>query len=230
LGERHIGYLIFTANGASLTDDMFSRSLMIHLHQAFERPSDRQYKRDFEDAEGNVLTRLRPDVLAACWALVRLWLKKGRPGPSSLETRCKHWGLIIGGIVQAAGFECPFKSRAKAPVDQTTLNMRELVATMLPCGTEFSFKQLVAKSGELGLFPYLLESLPKFVSPSNPPDSSLPPKPRATMGRIFEKWVNRRVDKYVFRAKGESVKRNRVFWIERISDDDQSPPKKQKGQ
>ena len=57
----------------------------------------------------------------------------GRPQPSRSHSAFPAWASIIGGIVEAAGFACPFETARIAIVaDEDGEGMRQLVAAMTP--------------------------------------------------------------------------------------------------
>jgi hypothetical protein len=119
-----------TANGATLTPDMRRRSLVCELHLSVERAEDRRFKRPLNVA---VLKSLRPQILAACWALVRSWGEQGRPEPSRSHSAFPEWAATIAGIVESAGFGCPLATpKTMFAPDEDGDNMRSLMAAMKP--------------------------------------------------------------------------------------------------
>ena len=83
-----------TGNGMTISADMRRRSLFIELHQAYERPEDRVFKKSLDDA---VLKARRPEILAAYWSMVRNWEMKGRPLPSRSNSAFPAWARVVGG-------------------------------------------------------------------------------------------------------------------------------------
>jgi hypothetical protein len=77
-----------TGNGMTISADMRRRSLVIELHQAYERPEDRVFKQPLNDA---VLKARRSEILAAYWSMVRNWDEKGRPSPSRSHSAFPAW-------------------------------------------------------------------------------------------------------------------------------------------
>jgi hypothetical protein len=74
LNETHsspnLTTVFVTGNGMTVSADMNRRSLVIELHQGFERPSEHVCKGSLDAA---TLEQRRPELLAALWALVRHW-------------------------------------------------------------------------------------------------------------------------------------------------------------
>ncbi|WP_433966016.1 hypothetical protein [Tunturiibacter gelidiferens] len=132
--------VICTANGGRVSPDMRRRSLLVVLHLNVERAEDRQFKRPIS---GSVLAELRPRVLAAVWALIRHWEGLGRPGPSRSHSAFPEWAHTVGGIVEHAGYRCPFETpRIVESVDADAEAMRSMVAAMEP-GRRYTNRELM---------------------------------------------------------------------------------------
>jgi putative DNA primase/helicase len=143
--------VFITANGATLSPDMRRRTLFIELHLEVERAEDRVFKRPLDEA---VLKKMRPDVLAACWSLVRHWDAKGRPSPSRSHSAFPEWARIIGGIAECAGFECPLATaNVSVDADEDGADMQTLVAAMARSkGRVFKGEDLIRICREQGVF------------------------------------------------------------------------------
>jgi hypothetical protein len=135
----NIATVFVTANGCTVSPDMRRRSLVIELHLEAERAEDRKFRRPLEMP---TLLALRPNILAACWALVRNWHAQGRPSPSRSHSAFPTWAQVIGGIVQAAGFACPLDTANVAvAADEDGEAMRRLVEVM-QSGRPYTFAEI----------------------------------------------------------------------------------------
>jgi hypothetical protein len=143
-----------TGNGMTVSPDMRRRSLVSELHLEAERAEDKSYKRDLELPQ---ILALRPQVLAALWALVREWDTRGRSKPSRGHSAFPHWANVIGGIVQAAGFACPLLTPDVISVaDPDSEDMRKLVSEMAKKSSAYTFNELTELAREHGLFESLI--------------------------------------------------------------------------
>jgi hypothetical protein len=106
-------YIFVTGNGMTVTADWRRRSLFIELHLSAERAADRVFKRPLSVPE---LLKMRPDILAACWSLVKYWDAMGCPQPSRSNSTFPAWARTIGGIVENAGFVCPLDTATSAVI------------------------------------------------------------------------------------------------------------------
>jgi hypothetical protein len=121
-----------TGNGCTVSPDMRRRSLFVELFMPEERAEDRFFKRELDQS---VLLKLRPRILAALWAFVREWDRAGRPEPSRSHSAFPAWSRIIGGIVEHAGYACPFEhGEIEAAADVDGGDMRKLVALLAESG------------------------------------------------------------------------------------------------
>jgi len=83
---------------------MRRRLLFCELFSDMLRPEERKFSRALD---GPAIAALRPQILAACWALVRDWDYNGRPNGSRTSASFAQWAEVIGGIVENAGFANP---------------------------------------------------------------------------------------------------------------------------
>lgn len=117
-----------TGNGLTVTPDWRRRSLFIELHLTEERAEDKVFKRTLSVPR---LLSMRSEILAACWTLVRNWDAKGRPRPTRSHSAFPAWATVIGGIIEAAGFDCPLATAEVSNVaDEDGAAMRTLVEAM----------------------------------------------------------------------------------------------------
>jgi hypothetical protein len=154
-----------------------------------------------------VLKAMRPKILGACWALVRHWDAMGRPQPSRSHSAFPAWASIIGGIVEAAGFACPFETARIAIVaDEDGEGMRQLVAAMTPV-TAHTSSQIVDLCRRFDIFPGLVGST----------DDDMGRSQRTAFGRLIARYHDRRVGDLRFFITGTGHgKRFRVLRPEDI--------------
>jgi hypothetical protein len=188
-----------TGNGMTVSPDMRRRSLFVELHLEVERAEDRQFKRLLDLP---TLLAMRPEILSALWAIVRNWDAKGRPGPSRGHSAFPSWANIIGGIVEAAGFDCPLKTaNVAASADPDSDDMRKLVEAMADKPTPITFADLVLLARENGLF----ESI---IGPDN---EELGRREKSALGRLLTRYDRRMVLNYRFLLDGKGhARRYRV--------------------
>ena len=181
-----------TANGATISPDMRRRSLVIELHLEAERAEDRQFRRPLDES---TLVSMRPEILAACWSLVRNWDAKGRPQPSRLHSAFPAWAKVIAGVVEAADWACPLDTANVAlAADEDGESMRMLVATMQP-GRGYTFPEIVELCRESEAFIGLLGE-PEITKAS-----------RSTLGRLLSRYDRRLVKQRRFVIEGSGHKR-----------------------
>jgi 5S rRNA maturation endonuclease (ribonuclease M5) len=138
-----------TGNGCTVSPDIRRRSLFVELFMEQERAEDRSFKRELDQ---RVLLELRPKILAALWALVRQWNQAGRPSPSRTHSAFPEWSRTIGGIVECAGYACPFMPvEIQAAADIDGAHMRKLVVALAEGGPA-NFDVVVELCYEHGLF------------------------------------------------------------------------------
>lgn len=181
--------VFITANGLSVSPDWRRRSLFVELHLSVERAEDRVFRRPLSVS---VLRELRPQILAACWSLVKHWDARGRPGPSKSHSAFPAWAGTIGGVVEAAGFGCPFETARIAIVsDEDGENMRQLAAAMNP-GVAYTAGEIVSLCRKINAFDGLIGSS----------DSDFGRPQRSSFGRLLSRYDNRRVGDSTFFITG----------------------------
>jgi len=178
-----------TANGLSISPDWRRRSLFAELHLSEERAEDRVFKRPLSVP---VLKAMRPQILAACWSLVRHWDELGRPQPSRSHSAFPAWAATIGGIVEAGGFGCPLAtSNVAAVADEDGANMRMLAAGMTP-GTAYTSVEIVNLCRKLNIFDGVLGSA----------EGDMGRAQRTAFGRLLARYDQRRVGNSKFLING----------------------------
>jgi hypothetical protein len=198
ISSPNLTTVFVTGNGMSVSSDMDRRSLVIELHQSFERPGEHIYRRSLNAA---TLEQRRPELLAALWALVRHWAELDSATKNNLPTKSNsafpEWAVIVGAIVEAAGFVCPFTrstSENSAVLDEDGEDMRDLVENM-QFGQEYTFQQIVTKCRDLELFPTLTA------------DDPMTSAKRTSFGRLLAKYADRDVGKRKFLITGNKNSR-----------------------
>jgi hypothetical protein len=65
----------------------------------------------------------RPKILSALWALIREWIKAGKPEAQNIHPSFFAWSRLIGGILESTGFtsqaQCPFWIRRAIAIKST---------------------------------------------------------------------------------------------------------------
>jgi hypothetical protein len=186
-----------TANGATISPDMRRRSLVIELHLEVERAEDRQFHRPLDES---TLLAMRPEILAACWSLVRHWYTLGQPLPSRSHSAFPAWAKVVGGVVEAAGWSCPLDTANVAlAADEDGESMRILVAAMQP-GRKYTFSETVE----------LCRENEAFIGLSGEPE--ITKASRSTLGRLLSRYDHRLVKQRRFVIEGSGHKRR--YYIE----------------
>jgi hypothetical protein len=191
-GENSVTVFI-TGNGCTVSPDLRRRSLFVELFMEQERAEDRKFKRILDDT---ALLVLRPDILAALWALVREWDIAGRQKPSLTNSSFPRWAEIIGGIVEFAEYGCPLgTSEIQSAADTDGADMRELVKLLGT--TPVKFDDLVETAQGHGLFERLI---------GNSGDDLKPPQ-KSAFGKLLRRY-DRRIfgdtKRFVVEGKGHS--------------------------
>ncbi len=178
-----------TANGLSISPDWRRRSLFAELHLSEELAEDRTFRRPLSVP---ILKAMRPQILAACWSLIRHWDELGRPQPSRSHSAFPEWAATVGGIVEAAGFSCPFETaKISIVADEDGQNMRLLVAEMLP-GTAYTSAELVALCRQLSIFDGVVGSS----------DDDMGRPQRFAFGKLLARYDDRQIRDVKFSITG----------------------------
>src|SRR4029077_12213002 len=96
--------VFITGNNATFSPDLRRRVLAIELFLSEAKPEDRIIRFPLDE---NRLLSLRPKILSALWALIRSWHQAGEPKPKVEHGTFRSWSLVIGGILEHAGFASP---------------------------------------------------------------------------------------------------------------------------
>jgi len=172
--------VFISGNTLTVSSDLARRALFIELFQELERPQDHQYKRELDDT---ALFKMRADILAALWALVREWHAAGQPPPSRSSSSFPAWARTIGGIVEHAGYGCPLETAVlETSGDRDAADMHTLVCQSTP-GEAFTFSALVKVARQQGLFERLV--------PTTAAEDELDPKQRSALGNLFRRYHRR---------------------------------------
>jgi putative DNA primase/helicase len=202
-GQNHATVFV-TSNGCTVSPDMRRRSLAIELHLEAEFAEDRQFKRPLDLP---TLTVLRPEILSACWSLVRHWQSQGKPQPSRSHSAFPTWAKVIGGIVQAAGFGCPLDTALVAvAVDEDGEAMRRLVAAMEP-GVQYTFAKIVDLSWANGCFDGVVSGTATELTIAN----------RVKLAKVLSRYDGRHVKYRRFIIEGTAHARR--YYIEEVDSD-----------
>lgn len=118
--------VIITGNNITTSADIAGRCLLCVLRTEDADPQARVIKRVFTP-QRLATAKVRSDLLSALWAMVRGWDKAGRPKASRRIAGFEEWSDLVGGVVVAAGFECPLQK----PKDEETTNTAEVDARVL---------------------------------------------------------------------------------------------------
>jgi hypothetical protein len=157
LNCRKNSVVFITGNDCTLSKDMARRTLISELYLA-GNPGDRKIENHLDE---NRLRELRPEILAALFALVREWASAGKPAPTKINPNFVVWSQTIGGIVEHAGFGAIAGSTTNEPAaDPREVDMFKLTECLHQRHqTEaVMFNELVSLMSEHGLFSDILKS------------------------------------------------------------------------
>ena len=145
--------VFITGNNATFSPDLRRRVLAIELFLPEAKPEDRTIHFPLDE---NRLFSLRPQILSALWALIRLWHQAGEPKPKVEHSTFRSWSLTIGGILEHAGFVSPsLPSVIATGGDTQTRDMERLVGAMNPAH-EYKFAELIKLAHNNSLFARLI--------------------------------------------------------------------------
>ncbi len=181
--------VVITGNGLTVSPDWRRRTLFIELHLSQERAEDKVFRRPLSVPK---LQDMRPQILSASWSLIRHWNKVGRPQPTRSHSAFPAWASTIGGIVEAAGFACPFETANIAIVaDEDGEDMRQLVKAMIPV-TRYTSGGLVGLCRKLDIFSSLVGSS----------DADIGREQRSAFGKLLARYNDRTVGDFRFSIDG----------------------------
>jgi hypothetical protein len=182
--------VVITGNGLTVSPDWRRRTLFIELHLSQERAEDKVFARSLSVPK---LQDMRPQILAACWSLIRHWNRVGRPQPTRSHSAFPAWASTIGGIVEAAGFTCPFETaRASIVADEDGEGMRQLVIAMIPAN-KYTYSELVDLCRKLEIFSGVIGS-------SN---TEMGREQRFAFGKLLTRYNDRTVGDFRFSIDGK---------------------------
>lgn len=191
--------VLITGNGLTTSPDLRRRALFVELVMQEERSEDRTYKRILDEP---ALLAMRPKVLAALWAMIRHWNICGRPRPSRGHGSFPRWAEIIGGIVEAAGYQCCLEAAQIASGGNTDGDdMRRLAEKMTDEGIDFD--GIVAVCREIGAFDRLTGG-----------DEAMDRRAKSDLGTILSRYnrtVFAKAKRFIVHGKG----RHRRFFTEK---------------
>jgi hypothetical protein len=202
--------VFITGNNCTLNADMSRRTLVAELCLAGD-PGERDIQNYLDE---NKLLELRPQILAALYALVRGWAEAGKPEPSRLNPNFKVWSQVIGAVVEHAGFgPIPTSSTAPALADPREADMVKLIDLMYEIRkTEaVKFTELVSLIQKHNLFGDILK-----------PGADPAKQENTALGRFFSSQDQRIFNnglRFVIIGKGHA----RRYAVQRISPEGGEP-------
>lgn len=112
--------------GISMTPDLYRRTRTINLQLDIEESNKRIFKNP--DLHGWVLKN-RGLILSAIFSIIKNWFNKGMPKGSIPFASYVEWSHIVGGIMEAAGYDNPCKKEINfdiSSIDIETIEMKSL--------------------------------------------------------------------------------------------------------
>jgi len=99
--------IVVTGNRLELNEDAARRFLVVDL---FEK-GDADTREIAERLDDDIMETdaWRQSQLARLWALVANWHAQGKPRSTTVLSTYERYGEMLGGIVEAAGYACPFQ-------------------------------------------------------------------------------------------------------------------------
>jgi hypothetical protein len=173
--------VIITGNNLEMRADLRRRFLVMELFLADSQAEARTMDYILDDER---IQSQRGLILGSLYALVRNWHEKGQTRASRTLPTFEKWSEIIGGIVQAAGFQCPIPEPELAvQVDATHTGMNRLLALMSAHhqANAITFRQVVTLAQEEGLFEDII-----------PPEGDLSKQARTIFARLLKRFDKRR--------------------------------------
>ncbi len=152
---RKNAVVFITGNNVSLNGDMSRRTMTVELYSAGD-PGDRVIENHLDEQR---LRELRPQMLAALYALVREWAATGKPKPTKINPNFVVWSQVVGGIVEHAGYgSVTALSAAPAATDPKEADLLKLVEKLYSARqTEaLKFQDVLTLARAEGLFPTIL--------------------------------------------------------------------------
>jgi len=170
--------VVITGNGCSISGDLRRRVLQVELFLNEARAEDHCYKNPL--GTDNII-QLRPEILRGLFTTVYTWADAKCPSP---KTRTllgyDNWNEIIGGMVNHAG-KGPLQAEPqelKFSGDRDIIDMEKLVS-LLQCGADYSFGQLVGIMQQYDLFSNIVSKTTDLF------DTELSPSAKSILGKIL---------------------------------------------
>jgi len=132
---QNTALLLATGNQIEITEDALRRFLLVDLFEKGD-PEARVFDTPLNDSLMRSET-WRVEMLEALWAIVAHWHEAGMPKGSRSLASFEEYAMLLGGIVEAAGYVSPFQKA-------------ELADAKAPGAAEFD-ELLALVLGELGL-------------------------------------------------------------------------------
>jgi len=190
--------------GLTYPADLARRAVFVNLFFAEDDPN----KRVFNNPDlHHWVSAHRGDVLSVLYALIRNWYEKGMPPSSKEFTSFHEWMCVVGGILEAAGYDAPESNdilNATAG-DSQTANMRLLYKA---CHDKFGERYVTKKE----LFDeFINEKVLAEVFPWVDRDKSTW---RAAIGRMLTYFNGRILDDIRMEiVMQENAGRNKYRWV-----------------
>lgn len=155
---KNTALLVVTGNNLELNADAERRFLIVDLFEKGD-PNDRQMaEEDLLDDPTMRSDEWRSTLLAVCWSFVRHWDAMQRPKATVLKGSFEHFSRVLGGIVEAAGYEAPCQP-AVIPdaINPDKADFAQLMAAVVEemgdaKTMDFSIQELCRIARSIGLF------------------------------------------------------------------------------
>ena len=108
--NEHI--VMITANTPGCGRDCVGRAIFVNLVYE-DDPNEREYECAFPFKGAK---RLRDQVIGELIHMIEVWKRKGKP-EVNVKTRCRTWGCVIGGILDANGYAGFMENYAESAAD-----------------------------------------------------------------------------------------------------------------
>jgi len=216
-GEK-LSTTVITGNGLGVSPDMRRRSLFVELFLQDLKAELRTLKRPLEVDD---LFKMRPQILAALWAMVREWDKAGRPRPKNTHASFIKWSHVIGGILEFAGYQSPtLPPDLRNGGDTVTKDFEELAKHMgtpgegSPADGKYDFMDVVRLCVSKGWFEFMLVDV-KDPKTTGCYDIEVPPRTKSSFGKFLANRNGRMAGPghFVVEGKGHA----RLFRVECIA-------------
>ena len=142
--------VLVTGNNVVFNDDMTRRAVVAEL-TVEGNPAGRVIENRLDEHR---ILELRPQILAALYALVRAWEQAGKPEAMEINPNFETWSRVIGGIVEYAGLGSVTAAMEPAAPDADDTDMQALVEALYAERQQaaVTFTELTALAAAHGLF------------------------------------------------------------------------------